>query len=72
MQAFDDKTAASRYEGCDRLKKFGRENGTLDGTFVTPQTSLEEDLGNQCTLDRLVSRADRDLAGNSGKGNLDG
>ncbi|NDD29267.1 MAG: hypothetical protein EB084_13475 [Proteobacteria bacterium] len=49
--AADDATAAKRSKDYAELKRFAEENGTLDGTFVTPTTSLEQDAAN---MNRLV------------------
>ena len=43
------------------LKKFANEHGTLDGTFVTPHTSLQQDQANLARLSHLIERQADDV-----------
>lgn len=51
-----DHGAGARYPEFAAMKRFAHERGSLDGTFVTQDTSLQED---QANLNRLTSLIDR-------------
>lgn len=57
----DDKRAAAYSSQYAELKRFAKENGSLDGTFVTPTTSLQQDAANINRIFDVGQRARADL-----------
>lgn len=56
-QSIPDYGASYRYPEYGMLQQRARENGTLDGTPVTPRSSFQEDQFNTDVLSRLNQRA---------------